>query len=198
MGRSEFQQRLRAEFEARKNKNARYSLRAFAAFLETDHSSLSQILREKRRIPIASIRAWGRKLGMTREEISAYTAAQHVPDAASLRREQQLRHWTAEALAIVTDRCHWRIVELARSRGFRPDCRWVAEQAGTTVDAINVALSRLLRLRLLEIAPQGNWKLHLGARNCDEEEFRRRALIRVRELAAEDGVRVDPPKLSER
>ncbi|HEY6305853.1 MAG TPA: hypothetical protein VI488_05250 [Candidatus Angelobacter sp.] len=48
---SPFRQRLEQEFKVRREKNARYSLRAFAAPLGTDHSTLSQILRAGRRVP---------------------------------------------------------------------------------------------------------------------------------------------------
>src|SRR6059058_5634294 len=97
-----FRERLEQELKNRRAKNARYSLRAFAAFLGTDHSTLSQILRGTRRAPVGSIRLWARKLGMTPEEAAVYIAAEHVPDPATAERQEQLRHWTAEALGIVT------------------------------------------------------------------------------------------------
>src|SRR6185295_10077963 len=77
---SMFRERLQQEFEARRQKNPRHSLRAFAAFLGTDHSTLSQILRGTRPAPAARIRVWGRKLGLSAEEAAVYIAAQHVPD----------------------------------------------------------------------------------------------------------------------
>ena len=188
MADSQFQEKLKLEFEARCRRNPHYSLRAFAAFLEADHSTLSQILRGKRRVPISHLRSWGKKLGMTAEEVAAFVAAHHVPDQTIVRRQEQLRHWTAEALAIITDRSHWQIVQLTRSRGFQADCRWVAEQLDVSVDQVNVALSRLLRLRLLEIGPAGRWRSVRGRENLAEAEFNKRALVKVRELAAEDGV----------
>ena len=188
MGDSQFQDKLKREFETRRERNPRYSLRAFASFLEADHSTLSQIFRDKRRIPLRQLRSWGKKLGMTAEEIAAFVAAQHVPDPSIVRRQEQLRHWTAEALAIVSDRCHWQIVQLTRSPEFQSDCRWVAKQLGATVDGVNIVLSRLLRLRLLEIGPGGKWKCARGRGKFTEAEFTKRALVKVRELAAEDDV----------
>src|SRR4051812_37985765 len=167
-----FRERLLEEFALRRAKNARYSLRAFAAFLGTDHSSLGRILRGARCAPQASIRSWARKLGMTSEEASLYIAAGHVPDEASARRQHQLRHWTAEALAIVREPAHWEIVRLSRTPEFRSDCCWIAEQAGLTVDQINVALSRLLRLGLLADGPSGAWVDLTGSRTLTERQFR--------------------------
>jgi transcriptional regulator with XRE-family HTH domain len=73
--------RLQCEFRMRREKNSHYSLRAFAAFLGTDHSTLSQIRKGSRRVPLMHIRAWGRKLGFAGEEVSVYVAAEHIPDA---------------------------------------------------------------------------------------------------------------------
>ncbi len=180
-----FRERLEEEFAARRAKNQRYSLRAFAAFLGTDHSSLGQILRGDRKAPQASIRAWARKLGMTAEEAALYIAAGHVPDEPTARRQHQLRHWTAEALAIVREPAHWEIVRLSRTPGFQPDCRSIAAQAGLTVDQVNIALSRLLRLGLLASDSSGRWTDLTGVPTLTERQFRKIALARVREKSKE-------------
>ncbi len=101
-----FRGRLEHEFAARSAKNARYSLRAFAAFLGTDHSTLSQILKGTRPVPISQLRAWAKKLRLSREEIAVFDAAEDVASIEDAAREAQLRHWTAEAMAIVTERVH--------------------------------------------------------------------------------------------
>ncbi len=176
---------LAREFAGRRAKNSRYSLRAFAAFLETDHSTLSQILRGTRRAPAPQIRAWGRKLGLTQEEAAVYIAAEHVPDEATSHRQQQLRHWTGEAMGIVTGRAHWEIVRLSRTSDFQADSRWIADAAGLSVDEVNVALSRLLRLRLLEIGPAGKWIDLTGTPSLTERQFRKLALARVRQMSKE-------------
>jgi transcriptional regulator with XRE-family HTH domain len=180
-----FRERLNSEFAARRQNNPRYSLRGFAAFLETDHSTLSQVLKGRRRAPVKQIRAWCRRLGISPEEVTVYLAAEHVPDAATAERQAQLRHWTAEAMAIVSGRAHWEIVRLSRAAEFRPDCRWIAEQAGVTVDEVNLALTRLLRLGLMD----GKWKDRTGVARLGEQEFRKLALARVQEKAEEDHVR---------
>ena len=113
-----FQARLEQGFKARRERNPRYSLRAFAAFMGADHSTLSQI------------RVWAKKLGMDSEETTAYLTAEHV----------QLRHWTAQAMSIVTEPAHWEInweiLRLSRTSGFQADCPWIAGQ-------IKVALARV-------------------------------------------------------
>jgi transcriptional regulator with XRE-family HTH domain len=188
MARSQFQDRLQREFEDRRRKNTRYSLRAFATFLGTDHSTLSQIFRDKRRIPAIQLRRWGKKLGLMEEEIAVYVATQHVPELSVTHRQEQLRHWTAEASAILSDRSHWQIIHLLHSPAFQADCRWIAQKISCTVDEVNVALSRLLRLQMLAMGRTGRWKDLTGCGERTEAEFQKRALVKIRELAADDGV----------
>ena len=93
--------------------------------------------------------------------------------------------WTAEALAIANQRAHWEILRLSRAPEFRSDSRWIARQIGVDIDQVNIAFSRLLRLRLLEVLPSGEWKDVTGMPNLTERKFRTLALARTRELAAE-------------
>ena len=180
-----FRQRLEREFSSRREKNPRYSLRAFAAFLSTDHSTLSQILRGGRPVPVSRIRSWARKLDMPPEEAAVYVAAEHAPDPALAGRDEQIRHWTAEATQIVANRTHFDVLRLARTRGFRADSRWIAAKIGASVDDVNLAISRLLRLRLLEAGQAGKWIDTTSLADLTENEFRKLALARVREQAAE-------------
>lgn len=185
MQQSKFGERLKREFEARRAKNRRYSLRAFAAFLEIDHSSLSQILRGSRRASADQIRSWAGKLGMAREEADLYVATEGVPHRSSIARQGEIRHWTDEAFTIIELRIHWEILKLCRQPGFQADCRWIARQTRESVDNVNLALSRLLRLGLLELTSTGEWKDRTGLCQLTELEFRRLALLRVRQWAAE-------------
>jgi len=171
-----FSDHLAQELHRRRTKNARYSLRAFAAYLGTDHSTLSQILRGSRRAPAGCIRAWSKKLGLDSEEAALWIAVEYPALGTN-------RHWTAEAMGILTGRAHWQILKLSRSPEFQADSRWLAKQIGVSADTVNVALSRLLRLGLLEMNA-GRWTDRTGLALLTESEFRRLALRLVREKAA--------------
>jgi hypothetical protein len=180
-----FPSRLAAEWRARRKSNPRFSLRSFAAFLGTDHSTLSQIFRGKRRAASRQIRVWAKKLGWTNEEAAVYIAAEYLPDSSSMARETHVRHWTTEALAIVLDPIHWQVLSLCHTPGFRADVRWIACQTGVTADRVNVAISRLVRLELLEISSPAAWKDQVNTAALGERNFRKLALARVRKKAAE-------------
>jgi transcriptional regulator with XRE-family HTH domain len=183
-----FRETLQAEFAARRAKNARYSLRAFAAFLNADHSSVAQILRGVRPIPSARIRLWARKLGYGSEEAAVFIAAEHIASTCGSGRLEQLRHWTSEALAVIRDPVHFEIAKLTREQGFSSDTRWVAARADASADQVNMALTRLLRLGLVTTTKDGVWRDLTALEPLTQEGFRKLALDRVREFAAEDGV----------
>jgi|HubBroStandDraft_3_1064219.scaffolds.fasta_scaffold106307_2 hypothetical protein len=184
-----FCERLRNEFELRRKRNSRYSIRAFAVFLRTDHSTLSQILRCARRMPVNRIATWAKKLGMGGEEITFYMAAESVPDGVAHARHEQLRHWTAEAASIAWEAIHLQILELSCRPNFRADCRWIAGQLNVSVDEVNIAFSRLLRLRLIAANGQNSWTDLTGIPQLTEREFLAMALARVRERAVEFGAK---------
>jgi transcriptional regulator with XRE-family HTH domain len=185
-----FREKLQAEFAARRLKNARYSLRAFAAFLGADHSTVAQILRGSRPIPAARVRAWARKLGFGPEEAAVYVAAEHVDSTAASARAQQLRHWTAEALAVMSEPVHFEILRLTHEPGFLADSRWVAAQAHVPPDEVNIALTRLLRLGLIEMGSVGEWRDRTALEPLTEQGFRKVALECVRRAATAHGVKL--------
>jgi transcriptional regulator with XRE-family HTH domain len=183
---ADFKDRLGEELERRQRMNPRYSLRAFARLLGSDHSTLSQIMRGARRPPISRIPAWAEKLGLAEDETLIYVLAERIAAAPNDGSQEKLRQWLSEAMSIITERAHWEIVRLTREPGFRTDTRWIAQQAGHSVDQVNMAFDRLLRLGLIESHCAGQWKAPAGLRCVSEAEFRKLALSRLRDRAAED------------
>ena len=180
-----FAARVQSEFQVRRTRNPRYSLRAFAAFLGTDHSTLSQMMRGKRPVPVAHLRLWAKRLGLDDEETLAYLAAEEVQDMESAARQHRLKQWAAEATSILAQPIHWEMLRLSRNPDFRPDSRYVAAKLGVSADEVNIALSRLLRLRLLKADSTGAWADATGLPILTEASFRKLALARVREQAGE-------------
>jgi len=184
-----FAARLQREFDEKRRSNPRYSLRAFAELLGSDHSTLSQIFRGQRPVPLPSIRKWCRKLDLDPEVAVAYIAAEHLPDVRTVSRESQMRHWVAEASAILTESLHWEIYRLC-SRPCKLDSRQLAERMQISTDQVNVAFTRLLRLGLIRTTPSGRWVAAQSENAKSQKEFQRQALKLVREKAAEAQVKI--------
>jgi hypothetical protein len=115
-GRVNFRETLAAERARRRAANPRYSLRAFARDLGTDHATLSQVLRGRRSLSPRMVRRFGRRLSLDAGKIAEAC-------------EQQ----NAET-----------VLRLARAAGFRPNSRWIATRTGLAMDAVNAALHRLV------------------------------------------------------
>jgi transcriptional regulator with XRE-family HTH domain len=121
---------LQAELDRRRSTNRRYSLRSFARDLAVDHSSLSQILRGKRRLTARVVRAFGRRLRLATPAIAELCALEHE-----------------SAVLSAIDR-----------RNFRADSRWIATMIGIPLDEVNVTLQRLLRKRIVTMTTRARWQ----------------------------------------
>ncbi|MBL9201492.1 MAG: hypothetical protein JNL39_13365 [Opitutaceae bacterium] len=120
---------LTAELAQRRARNARYSLRAFARDLGTDHATLSQLLRGRRVLSPRLVRQFGRRLHLSAADI-AEACEQHHADA---------------------------IARLARGAAFRPNSRWIATRTGLPLDAVNAAIARLVHRRQLVMESPSRW-----------------------------------------
>ena len=185
MKQTELRSRLAQEWSQRKARNSRYSLRAFALLLGTDHSTLSQVLKGQRTVPASQLLTWCKKLGMDEEEATAYVIAAAAPGPSAFAQAEHLRHWSAEALSILEDSKHWKAFQLCNSKNFRSDTRWIAERLGATVDEVNIVLTRLLRLGLIEMSHDGKWRASKERPLDTEKTFKNTALRQVRTKAAE-------------
>jgi transcriptional regulator with XRE-family HTH domain len=124
-----FRQTLEAELGRRRAANARYSLRAFARYLGTDHATLSQILRGRRNLSPKMVRRLGARLGLGRSAITDACVRQ-------------------EAAAIL---------RLAHLKTFRPNSRWIATRTGIPLDGVNAALHRLIHDGALVMQAADRW-----------------------------------------
>ena len=143
---------LQSELARRCGRNPNYSLRAFAMHLSVDHSTLSQWLRGRRPIAARSIEAIGAFLGLAPDAIKAY-----VDHAARGEPAHGMWYLTPDTMSLVAEWYHFAILELTRLESFRPDSRWIARVLGISVDEVNVAIQRLIRLDLLEMEASTRW-----------------------------------------
>jgi uncharacterized protein (TIGR02147 family) len=176
---------LQAELGRRCARSPRYSLRAFARFLGIDHATLSQLLRGKRRLTARTIARLGIRLGLGQPAIDAYSAREARGDTSSepvaaLREVRQLAHDTA---SLISDWHHYALLELTRLDGFQPDTRWIARVLGISPDDVNVALVRLLRLGLLEMAGHDHWVDRSGHCTASLADFTQVSIQRLSEQA---------------
>lgn len=143
-----FRLRLQSELARRCAGNPQYSLRAFALHLGIDHSTLSQLLRGKRRLTAAAIHTLGSKLKLDPDEVESYLAHDRRWPVADPSADEATR-LTRDAAEMIADWYHYAILELTRLDSFRADSSWVARVLGISTDEVNIALVRLCHLGLL-------------------------------------------------
>ncbi len=154
-----FRRLLQEELARRCTRNRQYSLRAFARDLETDHSTLSQILRGRRTLTERTIRKLGAILGLASKDISKHVLRelQRAPSGPTGGTVSVLRELTEDTLAVISGFEHYAILELTHLDAFRPDVRWISRVLGLSPDVINVAVQRLLRIGLLKWVSSETW-----------------------------------------
>jgi len=126
----DFHALLDAELRRRQAANPRYSLRAFARMLGIDHSSLSQILRRRRRLTARVMRRLGAALRVAPADV-ARAAAQANADT---------------------------LARVVRDPAFRPDCRWIASKLGIRLDEVQLALQEVLRTGRVVMRTSRRWE----------------------------------------
>lgn len=139
---------LNRELRRRRSANPRYSLRAFARDLEVHHATLSLILRGRRTPSPATAARLARHVGLEPDSLDA------VRDA--------FERIAADPAAPLLDWRHFAILQLVHHPDFQPDSRWIAAAFGSTVDFVNLAIQRLLRMGLLTMDRHDRWSDHSG------------------------------------
>ena len=103
------------------------------------------------------IEIMGRKLGLSENLIESYKQGlkrrSKTPTGAPVLSFQ----FDLDTFQLLSAWWHQAILELVHTRGFQTDSRWIARRLGISVDDVNVALQRLLRLNLLEMTSSKRW-----------------------------------------
>jgi hypothetical protein len=124
-----FSQRLRAEFEARRARNRRYSMRTFARSIGMCHTSLSRLLAGDKPAASRTVRRIGARLGWSPQQIEACRYLEN----------------------------HARVARAIAQRDSRPDSRWLAVVTGLRTDEVNIALHALLASRAVRFESRARW-----------------------------------------
>ena len=152
-----FKAYLQSQLARRCSTNSQYSLRSFAMQLEIDHSTLSQLLRGKRRLTERMIRRLSDRLSLSAAEIDAFVGFEKLQQPTESSGIGETQRLLRDTLSLISNPHHLNILELVHLEQFKPDARWIARLLDIPTDEVNIALSRLLRLGLLEMSTPTRW-----------------------------------------
>ncbi len=140
-----FKSYLEEQLMLRCKKNPYYSLRAFAHFLEIDHSTLSQMIRGKRKITPAMQLRLGSKLGLGPNELKRFDPTLNYSEV------------TLDLFEITSEWYYFAIMELMFVKGFKPEAKWISERLGVNLEETKAAILRLVKAGFISIDDDGRW-----------------------------------------
>lgn len=166
---SDYRELLRGEFERRREKNPRYSLRAFARDLKLGPEWLSRIFSGQDGLSRARAQDLCGRLGFDTETTRLFcdmVEARHGRGAETRRiaqarveasLSQRTRAVSLEAFAVIRDWYHLAILQLVETKGFRAEPAWIAKRLRIDVRDAADAMERLQKLDLLRRDADGTW-----------------------------------------
>jgi transcriptional regulator with XRE-family HTH domain len=138
-----FRAYLRQEFIRRKNKNPKYSLRAFAQQLKINHATLSTILAGKRKITKRTFLALSKRLALNAKEVSRFMA-----DDPSFKGHKSSPYFALQqdVFSLIADWHFDAILELSQIKKLKLDPKEISRVLGIPVAVAKQSLQTLERL----------------------------------------------------
>lgn len=149
---------LATALAAKRQKNGRYSLRAFARFLDIDAGVLSRIMTGKRPPALDTAERLISALKLTRDERRMFLESvvqdkgRKTLSIAGLQDDlkPEVQSIPSELFKIICDPLHYAILELTFSKDFIAKPQAIAKRLGVTTVEAEVAIARLLEVNLLK------------------------------------------------
>lgn len=142
---------LQQEFYLRRQKNSRFSLRAFAKALAMDSSTLSKILTGKRKLTVKLISKICKQLHVERTIEQQLIDGLNAPIGAKIFLETPVfKSMGKDTFAAIADHHHTAIMAMCDIRGVKNDPSLIADLLDLDVKTVREAIDRLLLLSLLE------------------------------------------------
>ena len=194
---------LRSALALRSSRNPAYSQRAFARDLGLAPGRLSEVLAGREGLSRKTAHDVALCLGLSGKEASIFCDMVEASHARSKSARQAARNRlvqrrqtpaqetiTAARFAMIRDWIHLGIVELAKTRGFRWEPRWMARRLGVTVSAVRLALRNLVECGIVAAKDGDGYTLRSRSHRVESQqgpapseairEFHRQILDRAR------------------
>jgi len=144
---------LRSDFVKRCKVNPKYSLRAYANYLEVENSWLSKVFRGQKNPSPKSLEHLGKKLGLPIEEIEKLKG-DHVNRLKTLQRSDfyQLQE---DIFNVISDWYHLTILELMKLDDIEINPKVISASLGISIHEAFDALERLQRVGLISKTEDG-------------------------------------------
>lgn len=146
-----FRKFLRDELKERSQKNASYSLRAFAKQLGISPAGLSKVMSGKMALSLSFIEKIGDKLKLTEEEIQKHQVTLLSEKKNVSINGKEFDVLDQDRFEVIKEWYHYAILNLLRVEDFKPSASWVARRLGITIGEVQEAVEKLQKVGLLKI-----------------------------------------------
>lgn len=184
-------------------------MRAFSRDLGVAAPKLSEILRGICGLSETSAKNIALKLGLSSAEAQLFVDLVNAKHARSKvlrqRATEKLKGNVAlasyselslDTFKIISDWCHFAILELTETDGFRSDCKWIAKKLNLDLGHVSEAIERLLDFGLLEEAG-GRWvqtqkslATPSGVPSSEIKKYHRQILTKAEKSLTEDEISI--------
>lgn len=141
-----FALKLQEQFQAKKARNKRYSLRSYAQFLEMNPGTLSSIIKGKRLVPLQEAAKIMQKLSLAPKDQEQFLLSLGVntpPDSASYKLDPS-------RYAVIFDEWEYFVVLAAfRLADFKSTTSWIANKTGITELRVDECLETMEDLAII-------------------------------------------------
>jgi uncharacterized protein (TIGR02147 family) len=155
---------LHNEYQKRRAKNSRYSLRAFAQQMGVQSATLSAVLKRKRALPAPQTLRLLNQLNLTTHEKKRIFRSLKTPIKDAALKE----FWARPAIdlekatiSVVSEWEYAAVFSLCRVSDFKADEKWIAKRLGLDVARAKVVWKNLLALELIHVGADGRVQITL-------------------------------------
>ncbi len=163
---------LKKEFEAHKEKNKKYSLRAFSRDMKMSPGFLSDVLKNKKKLSIDKTLEITQYLGWSLRDSRLLLHTSQLGFVKSKKAKQFLRSEIRNSSTIyaqfdrmkltsfspVSDWYYLAIMELSARLDFSDDPNWIATQLAIPIENAKLAIEKLKSSGLIELGPDDRWQ----------------------------------------
>ena len=144
---------LKNNFEERRRKNRRFSLRAYAKFLEIDAPTLSKIFSHQKKPGIRLTKRLADKLGLDPKKQRSLMGGAGGRNP----QDRDFRYVESDQFQAMSRWYYNALLEILELKNFSDDPVWIASKLNLSVNEVKIALERLERLGQIQKTDKG-WK----------------------------------------
>ncbi len=153
------QQILINKFEEMRIRNPQFSRRAFSRRIGLSPGATSELLNGKRQVSAKVVERIVSRLSLDPQERAELLAFFKKKEDVQIDKvDPSYLQLSADQFCVIGDWYHFAILTLMRTKDFKSDSGWISKRLGLTSSLVRKAISRLVRLGLVDKTQNGNWK----------------------------------------